>query len=193
MLENRGRDQFYKYRSIILFISSVFRLFPSNIRVKWFIRCRNKGGYLGLVLRYALLKALARSCGENVCIQQNVFLLNPEFLSIGDNVSIHPMVYMECWGNVEIGNDVSIAQGATILSVNHNYDRMDIPIKDQGIEKRMVIIKSNVWIGAKATILGNVTVNDGVVIGAGAVVTRNIRANSVVAGVPAREIKLRWT
>jgi acetyltransferase-like isoleucine patch superfamily enzyme len=112
-------------------------------------------------------------------------------MEIGNNVSIHPMCYIEAKGGLVIGNDVSIAHGVTIMTTTHIYDKTDIPIKDQGSVANNVVIKDNVWIGAKATLLCGITVNQGAIVGAGAVVTKTIPANAVVAGVPARIIKMR--
>ena len=152
---------------------------------------RRTKGHKGLVLRYALLKTLARSCGDNISIHPDVYLFSVNQLKIGNNVSIHPMCYIDATGGIDIGNDVSIAHASTILSTTHTFDELDMPIKDQAVEKRKTIIEDNVWIGAKSTILCGNTVYSGSVIAAGAVVTHDIPMNTIVAGVPARVIKER--
>lgn len=187
----RGRDKFKKYRSLIRCIETFYGLFPRSLQMKMLLGLRKKPGTLGLVLRYALLRNLAAHVGENVSIHPDVYLFNVDKLSIGDNVSIHPMSYIEAWGGVEIGNDVAIAHGVTIMSVNHSFDELDTPIKDQPIIPLPSKICDNVWLASKAVILGGCTVESGSVIGAGAVVTGNIPANSVAVGVPAKVVKRR--
>lgn len=187
----RGRDQFNKIKPIIYIMTKFCHVFPRNIRVKLFEHYRKTKGKKGLLIRYVLLKTIAKSVGENVSIHPDVYLLNVDKLSIGNNVSIHPMCYFESWGGITIGDDVSIAHAVTVLSVNHIYSDLNVPIKDQGIEDRPTEIKSNVWIGAKASILGGVIINTGSIVATGAVVAKNVEKNTVVGGVPAKRIKLR--
>jgi maltose O-acetyltransferase len=66
-----------------------------------------------------------------------------------------------------------------------------VPIMEQEIRKERIVIEDDVWIGAGAKVLGGVTVHRGAVVGAGAVVTSDVPENCVVAGVPARPIKMR--
>ena len=153
-----------------------------------FVGCRRTLGYKGLVLRYALLKTIAKSCGDNVSIHPDVYLFSVSQMVFGNNVSIHPMCYIDASGEIDIGNDVSIAHATTILSTTHTFDNLDVPIKDQQIEKRKTVIEDNVWIGAKATILCGNVICSGSVVAAGAVVTHDVSANTIVAGVPARVI-----
>ena len=152
---------------------------------------RSTKGYKGLVIRYALLKSLAKSCGDNVSIHPDVYLFSVSNLNLGDNVSIHPMCYIDASGEIDIGSDVSIAHAVTILSTSHTFAEHDVPIKDQTVEMKKTVIDNNVWIGAKATVLCGNMVSSGSVIAAGAVVTHDVPANTVVAGVPARVIKER--
>lgn len=187
----RKREIFKRFRILIRLLSYFYSLFPKKIQTFFLIRNRRRTGCWGIAVRYALLKNLASSIGENVSIHPDVYLFNVQNLKIGDNVSVHPMTYIEAAGNVTIGNDVSIAHGVTIMSVNHGYDDLEIPIKDQPVPRKPVVIGNNVWIGAKAVILGGNTVLDGVVIGAGSVVTKDIQSNMVVVGVPAHVIKER--
>lgn len=187
----RGRDKFSKFKSIINLLVKSCSIFPKSVRVKLFEHFRMLKGKKGFLIRYVLLKTIANDVGDNVSIHPNVYIFNPEGLSIGDNVSIHPMCYIEAKGGIRIGNDVSIAHQATLLSVNHIYSDLDIPIKDQGIEYKATEIKSNVWIGAKASILAGVVVDSGVVVATGGVVTKNVEKDTVIGGVPAKVIKRR--
>ncbi len=187
----RGREKFSKFKPLISVVSWIISLFPRKIRLRYFIHLRNRTGLIGIGLRYATLKTIAKSVGENVSIQPGVYLFHIENIEIGNNVSIHPMCYIDGDGGIKIGNDVSIAHSTTILSSNHIYDSYMVPIKDQGMEKRFTQICNNIWIGAKVTILGGVVINEGVVVAAGAIITKDCDSNSVYAGVPAKKIKTR--
>ena len=187
----RGRDLFYKYRKILMFISDCFSIFPLRSRIKLFESKRYSRGLYGIAVRYILFRSIAEKCGDNVLINQGCFILNVDKLSVGSTVSIQPMCYIDAAGGVSIGNDVSIAHGVTILSTSHNYSGSTVPIKEQGLTKASCVIKDNIWIGAKATVLCGTTIEKGVVIGAGAVVTHNVDSNCVVVGVPAKKIKDR--
>lgn len=187
----RGRDLFQKYKKWILFLSNFYKLFSIQILKKKLVGLRKSSGAIALVKRYALLRAMAKSTGDNVSVFSDVYLLHPENMKIGNNVSIQPMVYIEAFGGVSIGNDVSIAEGASIFSVNHGYSDISIPIKDQEVVALPVVIEDNVWIGAKAIILGGVTLSSGTIVAAGAVVHDSTEKNATVAGVPAKTVKIR--
>jgi acetyltransferase-like isoleucine patch superfamily enzyme len=92
----RGRDSFNRFKGIINIFVAIYRLMPLNLRKYLFDKHRNVRGKIGLGLRYAILKATADKCGDNVAIYPGVYLYNIENLCIGDNVSIHPMCYIEC-------------------------------------------------------------------------------------------------
>jgi len=187
-----GRTVFKKYGKIINFVSDIIGILPVNCRKRGLVFFRNIKGNFGILLRYLLLKSLARRCGENVSIYENVYLYNPENLLVGDNVSVHPMCYIQPGrGNISIGNNVSIAHGVTLIAESHQYGDVDTPIKYQPMKNGIIEIDDNVWIGAKATVLCGTTIESGVVVGAGAVVTHNVEKNCVIAGVPAKKIKDR--
>lgn len=187
----RGRDKLRKIEPIIKVLIAISKIFPISIRRKMFILFRGMTGNVGLLIRYILLKTIAKSCGNNVSCHPNVYIFKPENLSLGSNISIHPMCYIEASGDIDIGNDVSIAHGTTIMSETHLYENNYIPIVDQGIALKKVLIKDNVWIGAKVTILCGITIHSGSIIGANSVVTKNVPHNTIVGGAPARIIKYR--
>lgn len=187
----RGREKFKRFKPLINILIKLCLIFPKKFRIKLFEHFRMTKGIKGIVIRYALLKSIAKKVGENVSIHPNVYIFNAENLSIGNNVSIHPMTYIEAIGGINIGNDVSIAHSVTMLSVNHNFSDLNIPIKDQGLDCKELVIKSNVWIGAKSSLLAGIIVESGSIIGTGAVVTKNVVKNAIVGGVPAKVIEIR--
>ena len=142
-----------------------------------------------LYLRRYILKKLAKSSGENVNLDKNVWILNWNNLTIGDNSGIGMNSRI---GSVDIGKNVMMAPDCIMLTKNHSYDRVDIPMNQQGYnEDKKIIIGDDVWIGQRVIILPGVKVGDGSIIGAGSIVTKNIEPYSIVAGNPARLIKIR--
>lgn len=110
---------------------------------------------------------------------------------IGDNCTINRFCTIYGHGGVEIGSNVRIAPYVSIIAMDHIYENPDIPIWRQGIKAAGIIIEDDVWIGAHAIILDGVRIKRGSVIGAGAVVKKDVSAYSVVGGVPAKLLKKR--
>jgi len=102
------------------------------------------------------------------------------------------IINSEVYGPVKIGRDVMMGPEVVIYTSGHKHDRTDIPMIAQGSdEARPVVIGNDVWIGRRAIIMPGVTVGNGVIVGAGAVVTKDIPDYVVVGGVPAKTVKNR--
>lgn len=138
--------------------------------------------------------------GDFVTIRKNVRLeiikniteSMPKII-IGNNVNIEQNVHIICGSRIEIGNNVSITGGVAIVDVNHPYDDIynSVKIGDRiQCEGNYVEISDNVFIGYGAIILPNVSVGKNSIIGAYSVVNRDIPDFSVVAGNPAKIIKI---
>ena len=112
---------------------------------------------------------------------------------IGDDTHIQAGCNLKGFGgNLRIGANVQVAPGCGFSPYEHRFDDPDRPIRAQGIRHEGdIVIEDDVWLGTGARILDGVRIERGAVIGAGAVVTRSIPANAVVAGVPARVIRYR--
>ena len=114
-------------------------------------------------------------------------------LIIGDEVSIGDDCHITVAHSVEIGNSTLFGKKVTISDNAHGLiskESLSIaPLKREIAVKGRVQIGKNVWVGDKVTILGNVTIGDGAGIGANSVVTKDVPAYSVVAGVPAQVLK----
>ena len=180
MGEIRGRDTFRKFKTILVLGAKCYKLLPKRIRLVIWNGISRKNGLIRMAQRYMLCKSFCIEIGDNVSIHD---------IKFGNNVSIHPMCYFQASGGIEIGNDVSIAHGVTLMTENHSYEDRNVPIKDQPVISKPIIIEDNVWIGAKATVLYGRRIGENSVIAAGAVVTKDVPPNTVVAGVPARVIK----
>ena len=106
---------------------------------------------------------------------------------IGNNtrIGLHNTII----GPVKIGNNVNLAQGITVTALNHNFTDSTKRIDEQGVSTNPVTIEDDIWIGANAVILPGVNIGNHSVVAAGAVVTKDVPAHSLVAGVPAKVIK----
>lgn len=104
---------------------------------------------------------------------------------LGKNVFInHACTFLDL-GGITIEDDVQIGPKVNIITENHPID----PLNRKSLDLAAVTIKRNAWIGAAANILPGVTVGENAVVAAGAVVTNNVAANTIVGGVPAKFIK----
>ena len=185
-----GRESFSKYSKIIALCQKVFSLLGKGNNLILLKSFRHTNGKFGLLLRYVFLKNLAETVGDNVSIQPGVYLLNLTNLRIGNNVSIHPMCYIDAEGGITIGNDVSIAHSTSILSTNHEWSDLSLPIKYNAVKYNAVVINDDVWIACGVRILAGVEIGNRSVVAAGAVVNKSFNCNTVVGGVPAKILKL---
>ena len=98
---------------------------------------------------------------------------------------------ISAYKRVRIGEQCVIADRAMFIDFDHGVVEVERPIRVQGIYKRECVVGSNVWIGYGACILRGVRVGDNSIIGSNCVVTKDVPANAVVAGVPARIVRMR--
>jgi acetyltransferase-like isoleucine patch superfamily enzyme len=112
-------------------------------------------------------------------------------ITIGDDCSVNPFCILYGHGGLIIGNQVRIAAHTVIIPANHSFENLDTPIMYQNEKKLGIKIGNNVWIGNGVRILDGVTIGNGVVVAAGSIVNKNIPDLAVVAGVPAKIIKMR--
>ena len=139
-------------------------------------------------LRGRLAKNIAAYCGENVNLEPNIRF--DIALEIGDNSGIGE--HSEIYGEVKIGRNVMIGTNCIIYSRNHRFDRVDIPMIEQGFcDVEPVIVGDDVWIGGRVTILPGVHVGKGAILGAGAVVTKDVPEYAIMGGNPAKVIRFR--
>lgn len=98
---------------------------------------------------------------------------------------------LSCYQRIQIGRECIIADHTMMIDFDHIITDVERPMREQGILKRDVRVGHNVWIGHGASILRGASVGDNTVIGTGAVVTRDVPANAVAGGVPARVLRMR--
>lgn len=113
------------------------------------------------------------------------------YIHLGNHSSVNSFTLLSGYGGLTIGDDVRIGSHCAILTSTHRFDSQDLSIREQGTQKLPTTIESNVWMGHGCTVLGGVRIGSGSVVGAGAVVTRDLPLGSIAAGVPAKVIGMR--
>jgi acetyltransferase-like isoleucine patch superfamily enzyme len=180
--------------------------------IEQYIRFANGDGDLDHLMRRAICRALARKFGSGIRIGSGVDFIHLETFEIGDGVFIGAQAYLQgrCDGIAKIGNYVWIGPqayfdarhliiedhvgwgpGAKVLGSVHTGLPIDQPIIQTDLEIRPVHVEAWADIGTGSILLPGVTVGRGSIVGAGSVVTRDVPAFSIVAGVPARFIRWR--
>ena len=114
-------------------------------------------------------------------------------VEIGDKTVFGQDCTVSAYQYVRIGEQCVIADRAMFIDFDHGVVDVEAPIRRQGIYKRDVVVGSNVWIGYGACVLRGVRIGDNAIVGTNSVVTRDVPANAVVGGVPARVIRMRET
>lgn len=112
-------------------------------------------------------------------------------IEVNQNTFLGPYTIIYGHGGVRIGKNCLIAMHSRIVSSNHTIPPVGVPIRSMPDQLYRTIIADDVWLGAGSTVLAGVTLHEGCIIGAGAVVTADIPANAIAVGVPARVIGYR--
>ena len=139
-------------------------------------------------IRYFFASRFVENCGKNVNFERGARFDSE--LTIGDNsgVGINCLV----GGKARIGDNVMMGPECILYSRNHAHDRTDIPMNQQGFEEeRPVCVGDDVWFGARVIVLPGVTIGSHCIIGAGAVVTKDVPDYATVGGNPARVLRMR--
>lgn len=146
----------------------------------------------GDMLRARFCAKKFHKAGKNLSVQSGTRFRSMENLEVGNNVVIGFDNFIQALGGVSIGNNVFMGPGVKIWSVNHIYTSKEHLIRKQGLKKKPVVIGNDVWLAANVFIVPGVELPDGVVVGAGSVVTVNkYKPYSLLVGNPARMIGSR--
>jgi maltose O-acetyltransferase len=143
-------------------------------------------------LRGWYYSGLLAQAGVNLRIAEEVVIHNPGMVSVGDNCFLATGVQLYP-GNerITIGNNVMIAAGVRLITRKHGFGDIERPMSEQRYTSAPIIIEDDVWIGFQAIILPGVTIGRSSIVGAGAVVTRDVEPLSIVVGVPAHLLRRR--
>lgn len=148
-------------------------------------------GIVGKFARYVRIKSASKfiiGIGQKSNIEKGASIT--ELTKIGDRSGVS---FNSCFqGKVTIGNDVMMGPECIIYTRNHKFSELDKPMNKQGFaDMKEVIIGNDVWIGGRVIILPGVKIGDGAIVGAGAVVTKDVPPYAIVGGNPAKILKYR--
>ena len=152
---------------------------------------RNLPSMEGMLVRYGLYKLLFKKIESFALIYPGVYFTHTYGIEIGNHFSVNSGAILDGRGGIKIGNGVMIGPHAAIYSSGHNFAQLDRPMTNLDHIMAPVVISDDVWIGAHVCIPGGITIGRGAVVAAGAVVVKDIEANTIVAGVPANTIRKR--
>lgn len=148
-------------------------------------------GYrLGYTIRRFLMRYIAESCGSDIIVKQNAYIGSGAGLRIGNRSQLGHN--SRIGQHVTLGDDVVMGPDVVIMTSAHAFERLDTPINLQGsLPVRPITIGNDVWIGTRVVILPGVTIGDQAVIGASALVTKDVPPRAIAGGNPARVIRYR--
>lgn len=156
------------YYSLVLFGNAIWNKLPSRHLRKWF---------------YQMLGA---KIGKDCFPSRRVEILLPMGLELGERVAVGWFAELDARAGIKIGNDTNVSSHVKLITGSHDVDDKEYMADFKPIE-----IGHHCWIGTGAIVLQGVKIGDGAVVAAGAVVTKDIPANEVWGGVPAKYIKKR--
>lgn len=157
---------------------------------------REQAGRLQLARRIRLEPGLIWRIGSNgrvrigdaACLREGTELKVDGLLEIGPRSLIGSWCVLSVLERLTIGADCLIAERVSIRDHDHRFGDPILPVAEQGYHVAPVSIGHNVWIGANAVLMKGVTLGDGCVVGANAVVTRDFGPGTVLVGAPARPL-----
>ncbi|MDP2723610.1 MAG: acyltransferase [Bacteroidales bacterium] len=149
---------------------------------------KGKGSLIRHSVRMDVMPFNYFSLGDNSTIEDFSTINNGVGdVTIGNNVRIG--LSNTLIGPITIGNDIMFAQNIVLSGLNHGYEDISLPISDQPVTTKPIIIQDEVWIGANAVITAGVTVGKHSIVAAGSVVVKSVPPYSIVGGNPAKLLK----
>ena len=155
-------------------------------RASWGRGCDVRAG-----LQLKLARGAQLRVGEKCVLDRDATVECTGVLRIGARSIFGHHCTLAAKQSLLIGEDCLIAEMVSIRDHDHRFDDFDVPIREQGASCAPTRIGNNVWLAARVVVTKGVTIGDGAIVGAGAVVTRDIPAGAIAAGVPARVLKMR--
>jgi len=184
---NQQQMPWYKGKVEILFSEIIAGVFSVSFLRALF----SNFGYF--IHEHVTWRRKLKTCSKHIRIHARTSIRNPQNISMGNNVRITMdcCIWAEKNSKIIFGDNVLVGPGVKMFSGNHGTKLNGIPMVFQDRSEADIIIGNDVWIGANSVITSGVSIADGAVIGAGAVVTKDVSANTIVGGVPAKFIKYR--
>ncbi|MEA4967048.1 MAG: acyltransferase [Bacteroidaceae bacterium] len=192
-MKEKLKETIEKYPKLKKFILDLW-VHPYSARTRWWARCfvypfiikRGKGSYISNKARLDLNFNNLLKVGERTVIDDYAIVNNGMGdVIIGNDSVITSRVIVV--GPVKIGNKVVL--GGFVTGLSHNYESIELSIKDQGVSLNTTIIEDDVWIGGNTVIVPGIKIGTHSLIGAGSVVTKDVEPYTIVAGNPAKPIK----
>jgi len=148
-----------------------------------------KTGLYGVLLRQAWYKKTLKNCGKNLIVGFGSYIVYPN-TEVGDNCAIEEFCIVS---HCKMGDDVILAANVSIMSGAHHHpvDNLELKFREHVNPLGHVTLGNNLWVGTHAVIMADI--DDGAIVAAGAVVTRKVSENAIVAGCPAKHIRFRGT
>jgi acetyltransferase-like isoleucine patch superfamily enzyme len=165
----------YRYRYTIL------RLKYRNLRTNKFYIKRGADFQVGLNAKV--------NFGYRVKFGQDVTAHFMGNVKLGNHLYFNRSCYLAVHHSLTIGDNCMFGEMVSIHDEDHVFGPGEIPYGRRGYSTAPIVIGNNVWVGAKATILKGVTIGDNAIIAANAVVTKDVPANAIVGGIPAKLIR----
>ena len=165
-------------------ILRIFRVAITSFKFRYLYRCTGRKTVVGE--RAVFINSANIRIGENCLIQDRVYFRAglDGHIRLGDGAAVNSYVQMYGHGGIDIGDNAQVGPNTVITTTGHDYLSTDLESNYAGIK-----IGNRAWIGANCTVLPGVTIGDNAVIGAGAVVAKDIPPDCVALGVPARVIR----
>ena len=146
----------------------------------------------GILLRRKYYCKKFQKSGESVNILAGIFIVHPERIECGNNMSFGIANYIQAGGGLKIGHNVMFGPYVKIWTQTHNFERKNIPMREQGYSYNPVEIGDNVWIGANSFLMPGVKIESNSIISACSVVgAKSYPEGIILAGNPARKIGQR--
>ena len=140
-------------------------------------------------IRYWICRHLFAKCGKNVNVEHGADIGTGRHTEIGDNSGIGVNCVVK---RAKIGNNVMMGPDVVFINQNHRFDNPDMPLQEQGyVEFGPIQVGDNTWIGTRVIVLPGRKIGKCAIIGAGAVVTKDVPDYAIVGGNPARIIRMR--
>ena len=163
---------------------------PRSFRLGWTL-LRPFPARIGSPLRVQLLRRFGARIGQGVLLGEGLRVLGPAGLRLDDGASVARGVTLDARAGIHLAGGALIGFESVLLSWTHRWDRVDVPVQEQGFIGAPVRVGSMAWLGARSILLPGCDVGAASVVGAGAVVTRSLPDRSVCAGSPCRVLRSR--
>ena len=146
---------------------------------------------IGIPLRTRWLRKHAGHFGEGSVVTRGCRVLKSSGLTIGNGVTVARDVTLDARGGLTLEDGALIGFESVLLTHTHKSTDIGVRIQDQGFESAPIRIGERVWLGTRVIVLPGVTIGADSIVGAGAVVTKNLPPRSIAAGTPAHKLRTR--